>query len=81
VEASLQIFSGSSNQSLTAEIVRSLGAPLGRATFERFYLPISTAGTLLMATETLLARGAAEVCSCATHGVFAGDGTVYWGTL
>ena len=81
MEASLQIFSGSSNQSLTAEIVLSLGTPVERATFERFYLPISTAGTLLMATETLLARGAAEVCSCATHGVFAGDGTVYWGTL
>lgn len=81
MEASLQIFSGSSNQSLTAEIVLSLGTPVGRATFERFYLPISTGSPLLMGTEALLARGAAEVCSCANHGVFAGDGTVYWGTL
>ncbi|HEX2922747.1 MAG TPA: ribose-phosphate diphosphokinase, partial [Chloroflexota bacterium] len=34
---------------------------------------ISTGGTLLMATEALLARGAKEVYACATHGVFAGD--------
>ncbi len=34
---------------------------------------ISTGDTLLMATEALLARGAAEVHACATHGVFSGD--------
>jgi ribose-phosphate pyrophosphokinase len=36
VEARLQIFSGSSNQSLTAEIVRNLGVPGGRATVGTF---------------------------------------------
>ncbi len=34
---------------------------------------ISTGGTLLLATEALLERGAEEVYACATHGVFADD--------
>ena len=34
---------------------------------------ISTGGTLLLATEALMDRGAAEVYACATHGVFADD--------
>ncbi len=34
---------------------------------------ISTGGTLLLATEALLERGASEVYACATHGIFADD--------
>ncbi len=34
---------------------------------------ISTGGTLLLAMEALLERGASEVYACATHGVFARD--------
>jgi ribose-phosphate pyrophosphokinase len=34
---------------------------------------ISTGGTLIEATDTLLDRGAAEVFACATHGIFAGN--------
>jgi len=34
---------------------------------------ISTGGTLAKAAEALIARGATEVYTCATHGIFAGD--------
>jgi len=34
---------------------------------------ISTGGTLVKAAEALLARGATQVYTCATHGIFAGD--------
>ena len=34
---------------------------------------ISTGGTLVKAAEALIARGATQVYTCATHGIFAGD--------
>jgi ribose-phosphate pyrophosphokinase len=34
---------------------------------------ISTGGTLAKAAEALIKRGATEVYTCATHGIFAGD--------
>jgi len=34
---------------------------------------ISTGGTLAKAAEALIKRGATQVYTCATHGIFAGD--------
>ena len=73
IGASLAIIAKQRPRPDTVEMIEMVGDVAGRPAVIVDDM-ISTGGTLVEATKSLLQRGATHVYACATHGIFADDG-------